>query len=80
MSLKTTIGTTVDVATLVGAASVTIGGVIVGYNMIKHKRGASLIVASVIVTLVGVAASKYSVQSLTDRKNKENFTAPKVGG
>lgn len=72
MSIKTKLGTAVDVATLVAASTVTIGGALMTYKMVKNKNGALMITWGVLVTLVGVAASKYSLQKI--RSVKETTT------
>jgi hypothetical protein len=70
MSIKSKLETAVDVATLVAASTVTVAGAVTMYNLIKNKRGYVLVSWAVLVTLVGVAASKYSLQNIRSQKDE----------
>jgi hypothetical protein len=71
MSVESKIKTGVDIATLIASSTVTVGGAIATYKMIKDKKGALLIWSGVLVILVGVAASKYSLQKIRSVKNDD---------
>ncbi len=64
MSLKTKIGTSIDIATLIGASAMTVGGVVATYKMLKAKKEWYAISAAIVVILVGVSATKYSIESI----------------
>lgn len=68
MSITSKIETGVDIATLIASSTVTVGGAIATYKMIKDKKSALLIWSGVLVILVGVAASKYSIQKIRSTK------------
>lgn len=70
MSVKSKIGTAVDVSILVAASVVTVAGAITTFNVIKAKKGLPVIAWSALVTLVGVSAAKYSLQNIRSKKDE----------
>lgn len=59
-----TIKTTIDIAALIGGSAVTVGGAISTYNMIKDKKGGLAIAGGVLVTLVGIYATREALDSI----------------
>lgn len=77
MSLKNKIGLAFDVSVLVAASTVTAKAAISAFEMFKEKKGLLLISSTLLIVVVGLYASKHSIQNIRNSKDDDSLETKK---